>query len=56
MIRYELITRERYIAVADFLVNDFFVNEPFGLALGESLSSNCLCIYERKSSSLIKFE
>ncbi|OXA55979.1 hypothetical protein Fcan01_09596 [Folsomia candida] len=37
MIRYELITRERYIAVADFLVNDFFVNEPFGLALGLTL-------------------
>jgi hypothetical protein len=36
MIQYEVITKERYEAVADFLVNNFFTCEPFGLALGNN--------------------
>lgn len=37
MIQYEVVSRERYAECADFLVNNFFVHEPFGLALGKKL-------------------
>jgi len=34
MIEYQLITKDKYAPVADFMINNFFVQEPMGLALG----------------------
>jgi hypothetical protein len=35
MISYELITVEQASEAIEFLINNFFRDEPFGLALGE---------------------
>jgi len=34
MIEYQLITKDKYAPVADFMINNFFIQEPMGLALG----------------------